>query len=111
MNERDRELLLDMREAALRIQEYLAGRMRSDLDTCPMLFDAVVRQFEILGEAARTISTSGRQCLLSVPWRAIIGMRNQLIHAYKGVDADAVWRTALEDLPPLLEAIAPWTAE
>lgn len=103
---RDEAFLRDMLDAARRIEVYLAGRERAALDVEPMLLDAVVRQFEILGEAARHVSPGGRALLPELPWRAMVGMRNQLIHAYKAVDPDAVWRTAREDLPPLVLAIS-----
>jgi uncharacterized protein with HEPN domain len=105
MEARDRVFLLDMRDAAERVRTYLGDRSRADLDTDPMLLDAVVRQLEILGEAARSVSPAGRQLLPEVPWRAIVGMRNQLVHAYKAVDREAVWRTATDDIPVLLQRL------
>ena len=104
-DERDRTFLLDMSEAAQRILRYLGDRSQADLDSDDMLLDAVVRQFEVLGEAARSVSPGTRERWPRIPWRAMIGMRNQLIHAYKAVDTAAVWRTAHEDLPALLTAL------
>jgi len=65
-----------------------------------------MREFEVLGEAASAISTQTRSQFPEIPWKAIIGMRNQLIHAYFDVDHAIVWSTiqiALPDLIPKLE--------
>lgn len=70
-----------------------------------MLRDAVVRQLEILGEAACHVSAATREATPGVPWRGLTGMRNVLIHAYHRVDLDQVWQTVTVDLPPLLVAV------
>jgi uncharacterized protein with HEPN domain len=71
---------------------------------------AVMRQLEIMGEAARRLSEETRQELSEIPWHQIIGMRNRLIHVYDDVDLAIVWDTVQNDLPPLiaqLEKIVP----
>ncbi len=70
-----------------------------------LLQDGVIRQLEIIGEAARHISGELRAKYANVPWQDIIGMRNKLIHDYLGVDIELVWITASEDLPALRERI------
>ena len=70
-----------------------------------LLQDGVIRQLEIIGEAARHISGELRAKYADVPWQDIIGMRNKLIHDYLGVDIELVWITASEDLPALRERI------
>ena len=69
---------------------------------------AVIRAFEIIGEAARQIPESVKEENSAIPWREIMGMRNKLTHEYFGVNIRVVWRTVHEDLPviiPLLQKI------
>ncbi len=98
----DRVRLQHMVEAAESIATFVAGRTRSDLDTDRMLLFAVVRAIEIIGEAASQISDETRSRAEDVPWRAMVGMRNRIVHAYFDIDADIVWRTAVEEVPGLL---------
>ena len=62
---------------------------------------AVIRAIEIMGEASKKIPKSVQKNYPSIPWREIAGMRDNLIHEYFGVDVKVVWKTALEDIPPL----------
>ena len=67
-----------------------------------MLQFALVRALEIVGEAAARISEPTRTGHPEIPWTAIIGMRNRLVHGYFDVDLEIVWRTATESLPALI---------
>jgi len=66
---------------------------------------AVIRAPEIIGEAARQIPADLRAAHPQVPWRAMTGIRDKLIHQYFGVDLEVIWRTVHEDLPPLLASL------
>lgn len=71
---------------------------------------AVMRQLEIMGEAARRLSEETRLEISEIPWRQIISMPNRLIHGYDDVDLVIVWETIQNDLPPLiaeLEKVVP----
>jgi uncharacterized protein with HEPN domain len=59
---------------------YVEGRTREELENETLLQDAVLRRFEVLGEAARRVSDETRQRFPSIPWQAIISMRNLIIH-------------------------------
>jgi uncharacterized protein with HEPN domain len=61
--------------------------------------DAVIRNFEIIGEASSKLPKEFRDKYPEVPWESIIGLRNVLIHDYFGVDINAVWRTSSRDSP------------
>jgi uncharacterized protein with HEPN domain len=91
-----------MIEAAESAQRFITGRHRGDLDTDEMLLFALVRAIEIIGEAASKTSEEIRSALPSVPWPAIVSMRNRLIHAYFDIDRNILWKTVTEEVPALL---------
>ena len=66
---------------------------------------AVIRAFEIIGEAARQVPEKVRDVNPEVPWREITGMRNKLTHEYFSVNTKVVWRTVQEDLPVIIPAL------
>ncbi len=94
--------MMDAIEAALR---FTSGRERSDLDSDEMLLFALVRAVEIVGEAASRLSEAGRAQAPDVPWSAITGMRNRLVHAYFDIDRDILWTTVQQALPTLLQQL------
>lgn len=67
--------------------------------------DAVVRNIEIIGEAANNIPNETKRNNSNIPWREIISMRNKVLHEYFGVDAEILWKTIKEDLPELQNQI------
>lgn len=71
-----------------------------------MVQDAVIRNLEIIGEAAKRIDENYRAAHPDIPWRALAGLRDVLIHQYEGVDLERVWAIVEKDLPPLKRAIA-----
>lgn len=64
-----------------------------------LIQDGVVRELEIIGEAAKSFSPEFKEKTPAIPWREVVGMRNKLIHEYFEVDLDAVWKTVEEDVP------------
>jgi uncharacterized protein with HEPN domain len=79
-----------------------SARTRGDLDADDMLRLALTRAIEVVGEAASRITAATQQSHPQVPWRALAGMRNRLIHAYFDVNRNIVWTTATRDVPDLL---------
>ncbi len=68
--------------------------------------DAVVRNFEVIGEAAKRVPEGFRRAYPSVPWRSLAGFRDVLIHQYEGVSLPRVWSIVEKDLRGLQQAIA-----
>ncbi len=91
-----------MIEAAEAAEGFISGRQRHDLDTDQMLLFALVRAIEIIGEAAAKVSSETRSAHPSIPWPAIVSMRNRLIHAYYDIDRDVVWTTVVQEILVLL---------
>lgn len=79
--------------------QFLDGRERSVLDNDRMVLFAVIRAVEVLGEAASKVTTKTRNAFPQIPWRAIISMRNRLIHGYFDIDTEIVWKTVKTELP------------
>ena len=96
-----RHMLDHAREAVAMVQ----GRTRSDLDDDRQFNLALVHLLEIIGEAASWIPDEEYAWYPDIPWPQIVGMRNRLIHGYDMVDFDIVWQVAIQDLPPLVEAL------
>jgi len=99
MRAEDRIRLLHMVEASQAAMRFVSGRKRSDLQTDQMLLFAVVRAIEVLGGAANKVSADVRLADTTIPWKAIVGMRNRLIHAYFDIDTDMVWETVQVEIP------------
>lgn len=106
MPPRDPRLRIDdMLTAIDRIERYTSGMTFDAFATDQRTIDAVIRNFEVMGEAARHIDEQVGATAPGVPWNDIRDMRNILIHAYFGVDVATLWKTIVDDLPPLKLAL------
>ena len=103
----DRVRILHMVEACEALLRFTAGRERSALALDEMLLFAVVRAVEIVGEAASKVTEETREKHRHIPWRAIVGMRNRLVHAYFEIDMDMVWVASTQEIPVLLSQLRP----
>ena len=100
---RFRHMLDHAREAV----DLAKGKCRSELVRDRVLQLALTRLVEIVGEAAAQVSAEGQTKHPSFPWRAAIGMRNRLVHAYDIINLDVLWDTITVDLPRLISALEP----
>ena len=99
--------LRHMLDAAREAVSFARGRTRDDLDKDRQLVLAMVKDIEIVGEAATRVSEPTRRHLPELPWERIVGMRNRLVHAYFDINLDIVWKTIGEDLPELISLLEP----
>ena len=84
---------------------FAEGRTIEDLKSNRMLALSLVKELEIIGEAASNVSTQVRSLAPEIPWPLIVGMRNRLIHAYFEINIEIVWVTVTNSLPQLIGQI------
>ena len=96
--------LIHIRECCDRILNYTAG-IESMWPDVPVVYDAVCRNLEIIGEAARRFDEAFRSAHPEIPWRAMTDVRNILIHAYDRVAAEILVGIVRQDVPPLLASV------
>ena len=101
---RDRLYLIHVRDSIRKIIAY-THQGREAFMSDPKTQDAVVRNFEIIGEAVKRLSEQARAKQLGIPWREVAGFRDILIHDYEGVDYIEVWNIVENDLPALRDAV------
>jgi len=92
----------DMIAFARAAHTYTQGVDQAAFVANRLVFDATLRNLELIGEAATHIPAEVRTAHPAVPWRLVIATRNRLIHAYLGIDVDTVWSIIQDDLPDLL---------
>lgn len=100
----DRVYLSHIDEAIGRILDYTAAGRERFMQSS-MVQDAVIRNFEVIGEATKSLSEAIRAQRPDIPWRRIAGLRDVLIHDYMGVDPAEVWRVVESHLPELRDAV------
>ena len=88
-------------DAIARIDAYTSGVEKAAFLKNSMMQDAVMRQIEIIGEAARYISDEFQEKHAELPWFQMRGIRNKIVHDYLEINVDVIWDTVKNDLPPL----------
>jgi uncharacterized protein with HEPN domain len=100
--QRDPEVYVqDMLDAIRAVRDYTAGMDRASFESDRRTVDAVVRNLEVLGEAAKSVPDDVRARHASIEWRKIAGLRDVIIHRYFAVDLTIVWQVVTEKLRPL----------
>lgn len=100
--------LRDILEAIERIESYVEGKTFEQFTKDTLVVDAVVRNFEIIGEATKHIPIDVKEENPLIKWKDMAGMRDKLAHEYFGVDIEILWRTSKNRLPalkPLIEEL------
>ena len=92
-------------QAIEKIEKYLTGVSYETFQANDMMFDAVIHEIQIIGEAANSIDKAFQDQHPEIPWIRVIGMRNYLVHEYFGVISKIVWDTAQDNLGELKKAI------
>ena len=103
MSRHDLLYLKDMVQACEKIVTCIGEFDRATLEADWIRYDALLRNIEILGEAAKGVSELVRGRHAEIPWRKISAMRDIVIHQYFGVDKDAIWDAAKNRVPGLLD--------
>ncbi len=98
--------LQDIGEALQRIADYTAGMTAEDFMTDHKTADAVIRNLEVIGEAARYLPSDVSARYPEIPWAEMRALRNILAHEYFGVSLPILWRTVTHDLPPIAPLLA-----
>jgi uncharacterized protein with HEPN domain len=104
---RDEAVLLDILKACKLTSEFLGEMDRSAFLAVNKTQAAVIHEILVIGEATKRLTADVKDGVTGVPWKAIAGMRDKLIHHYDVVDPEAVWKAASVDVPALLQLLAP----
>lgn len=106
MSKREIQLLLeDILEASQKIVSYTSGMSFDDFISDDKTSDAVVRNFEIIGEAANRVPADFKSNHPEIEWHRMTGLRNRIIHEYFGVNYATVWKIKEENIPELIDFI------
>lgn len=102
---RDDAYLIDILESARAAIDYMGGKSWNEFSKDPILQDAIVRRLEIIGEAAGRVSSATQKKHGSLPWQAMKGTRNRVIHEYDSIQIDIIWDIVKKDLPFLVKEL------
>ena len=102
---RPEEFLSDIVETTQKAFSFTDGMSFEEFRNDEKTVFAVIRALEIVGEATKNVPQEIRQMAPDVPWRAVAGMRDKLIHDYVEVELRIVWTTVRDDLPDFVERV------
>lgn len=101
---KDRDYIMfleDIADSVKLIEKYAKGYSKKKFSSNEQKQDAIIRRFEVIGEAVKHLPTSFKKKHKEIDWKKIAGMRDVLIHEYFGVNTDKIWKTIKEDIPDL----------
>ena len=105
MARKDEALMLDMLLAAQKIIRFSENVTRETLADEEMALSAIVREFQVIGEAGRMVSNDSKAEYIQIQWTEISGLRNRVIHEYFRIDLDILWVTIQNDIPQLIKEL------
>jgi uncharacterized protein with HEPN domain len=106
MMERNSKLYIkDILDSITKIEAYTKGMSFKEFSRNKMVIDAVIRNFEVIGEASKNLPAKTKSIYKKIPWKEMAGMRDKVIHEYFGVDLKIIWKTIKDSLPDLKKAI------
>ena len=108
---RDRERLEHILAAINRVVRYTKDKTYEDLLTDDMMYYAVVKNIEMMGEAANMLTAEFKAAHPETPWKMVKGMRNYIVHEYFQIDNQVVWDVVTNELPTLHQQITQYLAE
>lgn len=98
----------DMINAMCKIENYTREQKYEDFIKNDLVIDGVIRNLEIIGEAAKNVPANVRNRHLEIPWKRMIGLRNIIGHEYFGINLSIIWRIVTKNIPetkPLIESL------
>ena len=95
----------DILDAIEKIESFTQGFTLEQFTSDDKTIFAVIRAFEIIGEAAKRVPDAIKEEYITIPWQEMTDMRDKLIHAYFGINLDVVWETIKKDIPSLKKQI------
>jgi uncharacterized protein with HEPN domain len=94
-----------MLDTATKAIDFVQDLTREDFDNNELLRLSLTHLLQIIGEAARRVSSEFRAVHSHIDWKAIVGMRSKVVHDYLNVDEDIVWDTVINELPSLMKEL------
>ena len=108
---RDRDRLEHILAAINRVSRYMQGKTYEDLLADDMMYYAVVKNIEIMGEAANMLTAEFQAAHPETPWKMVKGMRNYIVHEYFQIDSQVVWDVVSKELATLHQQITTYISE
>ncbi len=108
---RDRERLEHILAAICRVSRYTKGKTYEDLLSDDMMYYAVVKNIEIMGEAANMLTQEFQTAHPETPWKMVKGMRNYIVHEYFQIDSAVVWDVVSKELSTLQQQIEKYLSD
>lgn len=97
--------LEDILESARKVQRYTEGMTFEQFQSQDLVFDAVVRNLKIIGEAAKRLPTDSKAMMPAVDWNKVAGFRDVIEHGYFGLDVHVIWDVVQSQIPTLISSV------